>query len=166
MAVSRAAHRGSFQATTPSDREIVFTRLFDAPPQLVFDAMTIPEHVKQWWGALDDRHSMPVCEIDLRPGGAWRFVGRGPDGEYGFHGVYKEVEAPGRLVFTEIFDPFPEAESLVTQLLAEEDGRTRLTVTMQYPSQEVRDAVLQTGMTTGAGISYERLEDLVLRLQA
>ena len=80
--------------------------------------------------------------------------------------MYKEVEAPGRLVFTEIFDPFPEAESLVTQLLAEEDGRTRLTVTMQYPSQEVRDAVLQTGMTTGAGISYERLEDLVLRLQA
>lgn len=80
MAVSRAANSDTFQVTTPSDREIRLTRLFDAPPQLVFDAMTKPEHVRRWWGCLDDKHSVSVCEIDLRVGGAWRFVGRGPGG--------------------------------------------------------------------------------------
>ena len=91
MPVSRAANSDTFTATTPSDREIVLTRLFDAPRHLVFDAMTKPEHVKRWWGLLDERYSVPVCEIDLRPGGAWRFVGRGPQGEYTFYGVYREI---------------------------------------------------------------------------
>ena len=116
MPVSRVANSDTFTATTPSDREIVLTRLFDAPRHLVFEAMTKPEHVRRWWGILDDKHSVPVCEIDLRPDGAWRFVGRGPMGEYGFHGVYREIAPPDRIVFTEIYDPFPDVESVVTSI--------------------------------------------------
>jgi len=100
MPASHVANSQTFKVTTPSEREITLTRLFDAPRELVFDAMTRPEHVKRWWGNLDDRHSMSVCEIDLRPGGAWRWVGRGPGGEYAFSGVYKEIVRPDRLVYT------------------------------------------------------------------
>src|SRR4026209_2405979 len=102
MAAGSVANSSSFKATTPTDREIALTRLFDAPRELVFEAMTRPEHVRRWWGALDQRYTMPCCEIDLREGGAWRFVGKGPKGEYGFHGVYREIVRPERLVFTEI----------------------------------------------------------------
>jgi uncharacterized protein YndB with AHSA1/START domain len=165
MPVSPAANSRSFEATTPSDLEIRLTRLFDAPPRLVFEAMTRPEHVRRWWGCLDDQHGVTSCEIDLRPGGAWRFVGRGPQGEYAFHGVYREIAPPARLVYTEIFEPFPDVESLVTQELADEHGRTRLTVTARYPSRDVRDTVLKTGMEHGAAISYDRLEDVVIELQ-
>jgi len=165
MAVGSVANSDSFKATTPSDREIVLTRLFDAPRGLVFEAMSKPEHVRRWWGILDDRYSVTVCEIDLRVGGAWRFVGRGPRGEFGFHGVYREIAAPHRVVFTEIFDPFPDVESVVTSVMTEEHGKTRLTVTVLYPSPEVRDSVLNTGMARGAAISYDRLEDLVRELQ-
>ncbi len=166
MAVGSAANSGTFQSTTPSDREIRLTRLFDAPRHLVFEAMTRPEHVRRWWGILSDEYSVTVCEIDLRPGGAWRFVGRGPRGEYAFHGVYREIAPPDRLVFTEIYDPFPDAESVVTSVFTEESGKTRLTVTALYPSVEVRDSVLKTGMERGAAISYDHLEDLVRELQA
>jgi uncharacterized protein YndB with AHSA1/START domain len=127
--------------------------------------MTRPEHVRRWWGILDDKHSVPVCEIDLRPGGAWRFVGRGPKGEYGFHGVYREIAPPDRIVFTEIYDPFPDVESVVTSIFTEENGKTRLTVKCLYPSVEVRDMVLGTGMAKGAAISYDRLEEVVAELQ-
>jgi len=164
MAISSVANSDTFKATTPSDREIVLTRLFDAPRRLVFDAMTKPEHVRRWWGILDDEHSVTVCEIDLRPGGAWRFVGRGPRGQYAFYGVYREIAAPERVVFTEIFEPFPDVESVVTSILTEEGGKTRLTATCVYPSVEVRDSVLKTGMIRGAGISYDRLEDVVREL--
>jgi len=108
---------------------------------------------------------MPVCEIDFRVGGAWRFVGRGPRGEYGFHGVYHEIVPPERVLFTEIYDPFPDDGSMVTSILTEESGKTRLTVTSRYRSQEVRDFVIKTGMESGAAISYDRLEDLVVELQ-
>jgi uncharacterized protein YndB with AHSA1/START domain len=165
MAANIVANSDTFKATTPSDREIVLTRLFDAPRRLVFDAMTKPEHVKRWWGILDDRYSLTVCDIDLRPGGAWRWAGRGPQGEFAFHGLYREIAAPDRLVFTEVYDPFPDVESVVTQVLTEEGGKTRLTVTALYPSLEVRDSVLKTGMARGAGISYDRLDDLVRELQ-
>jgi uncharacterized protein YndB with AHSA1/START domain len=165
MAVSHVGNSETFKASTPSDREIALTRLFDAPVQLVFDAMTKPEHVRRWWGILDDEHSVIACEIDLRPGGAWRFVGRGPKGEYAFYGVYREIAAPERLVFTEIYAPFPDVESVVTSVLTEENGKSRLTVTARYPTLEVRDMVLKTGMATGAAISYDRLEDVVSELQ-
>jgi uncharacterized protein YndB with AHSA1/START domain len=127
--------------------------------------MTKPEHVRRWWGCLTDEHSVTVCEIGLRPDGAWRFVGRGPKGKYAFYGVYREIAAPERLVFTEIFEPFPDVESVVTSVLTEENGKTRLTVTALYPSVEVRDMVIKTGMARGAGISYDRLEDLLRELQ-
>ena len=165
MAVSSVANSDSFKATTPSDREMVLTRLFDAPRRLVFEAMSKPEHVKRWWGILDDRYSVTTCEIDLRVGGRWRFVGRGPQGEFAFHGVYREIAAPERVVFTEIFEPFPDVESIVTSVLTEEGDKTRLTVTALYPSLEVRDSVVKSGMARGASISYDRLEDLVKELQ-
>jgi len=166
MPVSHAANSDTFTLTTPSDREIRITRLFDAPRHLVFEAMTKPEHVRRWWGNLDERYSVPVCEIDLRVGGAWRFVGRGPEGQYpAFYGVYREIDAPGRLVYTEIFEPYPDVESVVTQLLTEESGKTRITVTSLYPSLEVRDMVLKTGMEKGAALSYDRLDDVSRELQ-
>ena len=166
MAVSSVANSDTYQTSTPSEREIVLTRRFDAPRSLVFEAMTKPEHVKRWWGSLDERYSMPICEIDLRPGGSWRFVGRGPQGEYTFYGVYREITPPERLVFTEIFAPYPDVESVVTSVFTEENGKTRLTVTALYPSKDVRDSVLATGMTRGAGISYDQLEVLLSELQS
>jgi uncharacterized protein YndB with AHSA1/START domain len=165
MVVNSAANRDTFEVTTPSDKEVRMTRLFDAPRHLVFEAMSKPEHVKEWWGRLGEGYSVPVCEIDLRPGGKWRFVNRHPNGEAVFYGVYREIAAPERVVFTEIFEPFPDAESVVTSVLTEENGKTRLTVTVLYPSPEVRDMVIKTGMAKGAGISYDRLEDLVGELQ-
>ena len=165
MVVSSAVNSDSFKVTTPSDQEIRMTRLFDAPRRLVFEAMTKPEHVRRWWGCLGEGYSVPVCEIDLRPGGAWRFVNRHPHGEAAFHGEYREITPPSRLVFTEIFEEYPDSVSVVTAEFTEEGGKTRLTATVRYPSLEVRDAVLATGMASGAAISYDRLEDLVAELQ-
>ena len=165
-ATPSAAHSGTFQCTTPSDTEITLTRLFDAPRNLVWAAMTKPEHVRRWWGNLDARYSVPVCEIDLRVGGRWRFVGHGPQGAIpAFYGEYLEIDRPGRLVYTEIFEPFPDSGSVVTQRLDEEHGKTRLTVTARYDSRETRDMVIGTGMEKGAAISYDRLEDVVQALR-
>ena len=165
MVGSNAANSDTLKLTTPSDSEIRMTRVFDAPRHLVFEAMTKPEHVKRWWGRLGEGYSVPVCEIDLRPGGAWRFVNRHPKGEVAFYGEYREITPPTRLVFTEIFEQFPDSVSMVTAELADEDGKTQMTVTVRYPSAEVRDMVLASGMTRGAAISYDRLEDLVAELQ-
>jgi len=144
---------------------IEMTRLFDAPRHLVFEAMSKPEHIKRWWGCLGAGYSVPVCEVDLRPGGKWRFVNRHPKGEAVFYGVYREIAPPDRVVFTEIFEPFPDAESVVTAVFTEENGKTRLTATVVYPSVEVRDMVLKTGMANGAAISYDRLEEVARELQ-
>jgi uncharacterized protein YndB with AHSA1/START domain len=165
MVVSHAANSDSFKVTTLSDQEIRMTRLFSAPRQFVFEAMTRPEHVKQWWGRLGEGYSVPVCEIDLRVGGAWRFVNRHPKGEAVFYGEYREITPPSRLVFTEIFEQFPDSVSVVTTELTDEDGKTRMTATVRYPSLDVRDMVLASGMSHGAGISYDRLDDLVAALQ-
>jgi uncharacterized protein YndB with AHSA1/START domain len=166
MAVSIVANSDTFKVTTPSDREITMTRLFDAPRRLVFEALTRPEHVKQWWGILDDQYSVPVCEMDFRVGGKWRIVGRGPHGEGPeFFGEYLEIVPPERLVNTEIFAPFPDSPSVVTAVLTEEHGKTRLTVTAAYPSREVRDMVLKTGMEKGAALSYDRLEEVARKLR-
>ncbi|KYF81969.1 ATPase [Sorangium cellulosum] len=165
MIASSAVNKDSFQVSTPSEQEVRMTRVFNAPRQLVFDAMTKPEHVKRWWGCLSEGYSVPVCEIDLRPGGAWRFVNRHPGGEFAFYGEYREISPPSRLVFTEIFEQYPDTVSVVTSVFTEEGGKTRMTVTVRYPSLEVRDIVLSTGMAEGAGISYDRLEDLLAELQ-
>ena len=165
MVVSRVGNSETFQVTTPSDNEIRITRLFDAPRRLVFEALTKPEHVRRWWGILDEGYSVPVCEIDLRVGGKWRFVGRTPNGDIpAFYGEFREIVPPERVVQTECYEPFPDACSLVTMVLTEESGKTRITVTSVYPSKEVRDMVLQTGMEKGAAISYDRLEDVAREL--
>ncbi len=160
-------NRAKLTVTTPSERVIEMTRVFDAPRRLVFEALTRPEHIKRWWGCLGDDYSVPVAEADLRPGGKWRTTGRNPDGSLTtFYGEYREVAPPGRLVYTEIFEPYPDAGSLVTVVLTEEHGKTRLTLTAEYPSAEVRDVVLGTGMEHGAGLSYDRMEDLLAELVA
>jgi uncharacterized protein YndB with AHSA1/START domain len=154
---------GDLNVTTPSDREIAITRVFDAPRRLVFDAHTKPELVKRWllgppgW-------SMPVCEIDLRVGGKYRWVWRHDrDGtQMGMGGVYREIAAPERLVATEKFDEawYP-GEALNTLVLVEQRGRTTLTQTMRYESREARDAVLKSGMEKGLTASYDRLAELL-----
>ena len=165
MPVSSAANSDTFKVSTPSDRAIRLTRLFDAPRHLVFEAMTKAEHIARWWGCLGQGYSVPVCEVDLRPGGKWRFVNRHPKGEVGFHGEYLEIAPPDRLVFTETMEPHPDPGSEVTAVFTEENGKTRLTVTAVYPTQEIRDMVLQSGMEKGAAISYDRLEEVARELQ-
>jgi len=127
--------------------------------------MTKPEHIKRWWGRLGDGYSVPVCDVDLRVGGAWRFVNRTPNGKLvAFHGVYREIAPPDRLVFTEIFEDFPDVESVITSVFTDEQGMTRLTADVSYPSTEVRDMVLQSGMERGAATSYDRLEEVAQEL--
>jgi uncharacterized protein YndB with AHSA1/START domain len=149
---------GATVFTTPSDREIVMTRVFDAPRTLVFEVHTDPEHVRHWMLG-PEGWAMPVCEIDLRPGGEWRFVWRRSDGtELEMRGEYREITPPERLVSTESWGPdWPE--TLNTLILTEEDGKTTLTSTLLYPSQEARDAALQTGMKEGASVSFDRLAE-------
>jgi uncharacterized protein YndB with AHSA1/START domain len=164
MAATGVRNSDTFQVSTPSDREIRMTRVFDAPRHLVFEAMTRPEHIRRWWGNLGGGYSVPVCEVDLRVGGRWRFVNRHPNGEAAFHGVYREIAPPARLVFTEIFEDFPDAESVVSTDFTDENGKTRMTVTCLYPSIEVRDIVMKSGMERGAAISYDRLEEVAAEL--
>ncbi|MEV8630243.1 SRPBCC family protein [Streptosporangium sp. NPDC051023] len=146
--------------TAPSDTELVLSRTFAAPRALVFDAFTRPELLRRWHGARG--WQLVVCEVDLRPGGAWRFVSRGPDGaEMGHGGVYVDVEAPGRLVQTEIYDGWEAGAALVTTVFDEHEGRTAMTATVRYPSREVRDSVLRTPMERGASQAYDRLAELL-----
>lgn len=166
MAASGVANSETFQVSTPSDTEIQLTRLFDAPRHLLFEAMSKPEHIKRWWGNLGDGYSVPTCEVDLRVGGKWRFVNKHPNGEAEFYGEYLELDPPGRIVFTEIYAPFPDSPSTVTATLTEERGKTRLIATSKYPSKLVRDMVLQTGMEKGAAKSYDALDRVAASLAA
>ena len=154
---------GSTTFTTPSDREVVMTRVFDAPRTLVFDAWSKPEHVQQWMTG-PEGWTMPVCEIDFRPGGEWHFVWRREDGsEMSMRGVYREIVRPERVVHTESWGgDWPE--TLNTLVLAEENGKTTSTITILYPSKEARDAALQTGMKDGASVTFERLAEYLRKL--
>jgi uncharacterized protein YndB with AHSA1/START domain len=150
---------GTLKITTPSPREVVLTRVFDAPRALVFEAMTRPELLKRWFGP--HGWNLVVCEIDFRVGGAWRYVLEGPDGRtMGMGGEYREIVAGERTVHTEAFDEYP-GDSTVTMVLTEQDGRTTLTGTVEYDSQETRDAVVASGMEHGAAETYDRLADLL-----
>ena len=153
-----ANHSAATSLTTPSDREIVVTRVVNAPRNLVFDVWTKPEHVAHWMVG-PQGWTMPVCEIDLRPGGAWHFVWRSADGaELAMRGVYREVVPPERLVCTESWgSDWPE--TLNTLLLSEEHGRTTIRQHILYVSKEARDAALKTGMKEGMDVSYERLDE-------
>jgi len=155
--------KNALQITTSGDRDLVMTRAFDAPRQLVYDAHTKPELVRQWllgppgW-------TMPVCEMDVRVGGTYRWVWKSErDGTtMGMGGVYREVKAPERIVNTEKFDEawYP-GEATNTLVLVERGGRTTLTQTMRYESREAREAVVKSGMEKGVAASYDRLEDVL-----
>jgi uncharacterized protein YndB with AHSA1/START domain len=136
------------------------TRVFDAPASMVFDAWTKPELLKRWLGVRNG-WSFAVCEVDLKVGGAYRFVWRGPDGaEMGMGGVYREIVQPERIVATEKFDdPWYAGEALDTMVFVEQDGKTTVTTTVLYESQEVRDAVLESGMDRGVAESYDKLDE-------
>ncbi len=153
---------GRLQVTTPSEREIAMTRVFNAPRTMVFDAWTKPELLKRWLGVRGG-WTFAVCEVDLRVGGTYRFVWRGPSGaEMGMGGVYREIVRPERLVATEKFDdPWYEGEALDTTVLVEQGGKTTLTTTVLYASREVRDAVLKSPMETGVAESYDKLAELL-----
>lgn len=148
------------EVTTPSEREICVTRAFDAPPGLVFECHTQPELVKRWllgppgW-------SMPVCEIDLRAGGRYRYVWRSADKgtEFGVQGEFREVHPPERIINIETMDGVP-GEALCTTIFATSGDGTLFTLTMQFESQELRDSALESGMTDGMSMSYERLDDI------
>ena len=152
----------TLQVTTPSDREILMTRALDAPRELVWDAFTKPELVKRWllgppgW-------TMPVCEIDLRVGGPYRFVWRKEDGvEMGMGGVHREIKKPERLVRTELFDQdWTGGETVATVVFNERNGGTTVDITVLYSSQEARDGALASGMKEGMAAGYDRLEELL-----
>jgi uncharacterized protein YndB with AHSA1/START domain len=148
----------ALNVTTPSACEIALTRVFDAPRRLVFEALTKPELLRRWYGPRG--WSLSICEIDLRVGGAFRFVSSRPDGKaIGQYGVYREIARPDRLVNTESWEDWNPGETLVTTTLSERDGKTTFTCTMVFPSQEVRDLLLKSGMTSGAGETYDRLAE-------
>jgi uncharacterized protein YndB with AHSA1/START domain len=152
----------TLKITTPSDLEIAMMREFDAPRHLVFDAMTRPEHVRRWFGC--DAFTLPICEIDLRVGGAYRFVMRSPDGsESTLQGVYREVVRPGRVVFVEriLMPGFTSPEYQVTSSFDDIGGGTRLTTTILHGSKENRDGHLNSGIEKGVAPAYDRLAELV-----
>jgi uncharacterized protein YndB with AHSA1/START domain len=153
---------GSLVVTTPSDREIAMTRVFDAPRKLVFDAWTKPELIKRWLGVFG-KWSFVVCEVDLRVGGAYRYVWKGPDGvTMGMGGVFREIVKPERLVATEKFDdPWYAGEAIDTTTFVEKAGQTTLTTTVLYVSKEVRDGVLKSPMEGGVAKSYDNLAALL-----
>jgi uncharacterized protein YndB with AHSA1/START domain len=147
----------SARVTTPSDREIVITRAFDASRTVVFDAWTKAEHVAHWW----DPSGAPlaVCEIDLRPTGAFRFVHQGPDGlKHPFTGIYREIAAPARLVFATRITP-SGAESVGTLVFSEHEGRTTLTMTIECQSRADRDALLKMRIDVGTTRTLDNLDE-------
>lgn len=149
------------------DRKIAMTRVFDAPREFVFAACTKPEFIRRWLLG-PDGWTMPVCEVDLRVGGKYRYVWRNVDGrEMGMGGIYREIAPPARLVATEKFDvAWYPGEALCTLTLTERDGRTTLTQTMRYESRATRDEVLASPMESGVAASYDRLETIVAEMQA
>ncbi|HSJ50158.1 MAG TPA: SRPBCC family protein [Actinomycetota bacterium] len=162
--------RHKLVVTTPSETEIVMTRVFDAPRELVFEAHTSCEHLSRWWGPR--AYETVACEVDFRTGGSWRIVHRGPDGdEIAFFGDYLEIVRPERIVWTFAFEGLTGQEGLSggpapeTMTFEERDGTTTITTTSVFPSAEVRDLVLESGMEEGAVETYERLDEYLVTLR-
>ena len=150
--------------TLPTDRQIQITREFAAPRQLVYKAYTTPELIKRWWSG--DRGEVTSAEVDLRVGGRWRYVMTANGGfEVAFHGEYREVVPNERLVTTEVYEGAPEGEAVVTHIFAEKDGRTTLTILMELPDRESRDAVINSGMEGGMQESMDHLEQVAISLR-
>jgi uncharacterized protein YndB with AHSA1/START domain len=148
----------------PADTDILITRTFQAPAELVYRAMTTPEHVRRWWGA--GHGEVTTCDIDLRVGGAWRFVLTQPDGsEVAFSGTYLELDPPGRTVHTECYEAFPDSTSTITTSYDEHDGVTTMRALCRYDSKETRDAVIASGMEVGMNASYDAIDALLPTLR-
>ena len=157
---------GKLEVTLPADKQILLTRVFDAPRHLVFETMTKPEYVQRWWCCIEG-FTMPVCEIDLRVGGKYRYVMRAPDGkDFGFNGVYREIVPPERIVNTEIFEPYPDEEAVCTMTLEEREGKTFYRCLVVHSTTEGRDAHIASGMEGGADIALDRLEEVAKTLAA
>ena len=158
---------GALEISTPTDRDIVMTRTFDAPRAMVWDALTRPELVKRWLGAMRG-WTMTVCDIDLRVGGRYRYVWRHEKGnEMGMGGEYREVAKPERIVNTEKFDEaWYEGEAVGTIVLTENAGRTTLSETVRYQSKAVRDGVIAGPMAEGVAKSFDKLEELLAAMPA
>ncbi|MGH8966026.1 MAG: SRPBCC family protein [Actinomycetes bacterium] len=158
---------GAAVVTLPSDTRILVTREFAAPRHLVWRAFTTPDLVERWWSG--GKGEITLVEMDLRVGGRWRHVLRTDDGtEVGFHGEYREVVAPQRVVCTEVYEGIPEGEdepALCTYVFSEADGRTTLTLAIDMSSKEGRDAMLASGMETGMQAQYDLLEELARSLR-
>jgi uncharacterized protein YndB with AHSA1/START domain len=160
----------SAKVTLPTDEQILITREFDAPARLVFEAYTTPEFVKRWWHA--NRGRVTVAEIDLRVGGRWRYVAVTDDGmEVAFHGEYREIVPNELLVSTEVYegawqgDDGAEQGTLNTATFVEQDGRTTLTILVEAPSKEIRDAIIESGMEAGMQDALDLLEGVATSLR-
>jgi uncharacterized protein YndB with AHSA1/START domain len=154
--------------TLPTEDQILITREFDAPRELVYRAFTTPELVRRWWHA--KRGEMTVCEIDLKVGGSWRYVMVTPDGmEVGFHGEYREIVPSERVISTEHFEGLPEGvpddPTVNTATFEEADGRTTLTILVEAPSPQARDAIIESGMEDGLQDALELLEEAAISLR-
>ena len=158
-----ASANSKLTVTTPSDREIKMTRVFDAPRDLVFEAHTSCEHTKNWWGPR--RYEIAECDIDFREGGKWRMVHRGDDGEFVFQGEYKEIVRPERITWTFEWMGLPGHISMDTLTLEETDGKTTLTATSRFDTVEDRDGMLESGMEEGAAEGFDRLEEYLETLK-
>jgi uncharacterized protein YndB with AHSA1/START domain len=151
--------------TTPTDREIVMTRILDAPRDLVFEAHSSCEHMSHWWGPR--RYEIASCEMDFRPGGAWRIVHRGDEGqEFGFRGEFREIRRPELITWTFEWEGLPGHISVQTVTLEEHDGKTTLTSRVLFDSIEDRDGMINSGMESGAAESMDRLEEYLLELRS
>lgn len=162
-----AVTSGSATVTLPADTQILITREFDAPKHLVYKAWTTPELVRRWWHA--NRGEMTVCDIDLRVGGSWRYVMNAAGfGEVGFHGEYRQIVPNERLVSTEVYEGIPDADAqaaLDTLTLEEVDGRTIMTVLVEHPTKEGRDAHIESGMEAGMQDAMDLLEGVAISLR-
>jgi uncharacterized protein YndB with AHSA1/START domain len=158
---------GTATVTLPTDEQILITREFDAPRHLVYEAWTTPEHVRRFWHA--KRGEMTVADIDLRVGGRWRYAMVTPDGvEVAFHGEFREIVPNERIVSTEAYEGVPDPDAnatLNTATFTEENGRTTLTILVQAPSKEVRDAIVESGMEDGLQDAMDLLEEVAISLR-
>jgi uncharacterized protein YndB with AHSA1/START domain len=159
-----AVSSGTATVTLPADEQILITREFDAPTHLVYKAYTTPELVRRWWHA--KRGEVTTCEIDLRIGGAWRYVMVAKEGfEVAFHGEYREIAPNERIVSTEVYEGMPDAEAVDTVTFTEADGRTTLTILVEHTSKEHRDAHIESGMEDGLQDAMDLLEQVAVSLR-
>ncbi|HEY3063319.1 MAG TPA: SRPBCC family protein [Chloroflexota bacterium] len=157
------ANTSTLTVTLPSDREIVLTRDFDAPRDLVFEAFTSCQHMAHWWGQAGS--TLVTCDMDFRPGGSWRYVERDSKGdEWGFRGEYRAITRPEQIVWTFEFEGMPGHVSEETMIFEDLGGRTRIVGTSVFSSQEDRDGMIQSGMEKGATEAYDRLAEYLRTL--